>query len=146
MDDRKANRFLALVVALIALIALVVVVSANKPVEQLDRAKPEGAVQEYLAAVFKGDYDAAIKRVDPASSCKIADLDNSYFAKDARVSLVSSTETSTGAAVNINIEIPDGSPLGGYFSERHTLRLVKGQSGWLITGIPWPMYSCGVNK
>jgi hypothetical protein len=146
MHDKKANRFLAIAVGVITAIALVVVVVANKPTAQIDRAKPEGTVQAYLADVVAGDYDSAIKLIDPASSCKIADLDNSYFAKNVRISLISSTETSTGAVVKINVEIPSGDPIGGYYSEEHVLRLVKTESGWLINGIPWPMYSCGLVK
>ncbi len=146
MHENKANRFLALVVGVITAIALVVVTVANKPATQLDRGKPEGAVQEYLTDVIAGDFDAAIKWVDPAGSCKIADLDASYFAKDVRISLVNTTETSTGAVVKVSIETPNGAPMGGYYSEEHVIRLTKTASGWLITGIPWPMYSCGMVK
>ena len=146
MQDKQANKFLAIAVAVITAIALIVVVVSNKPSTQLDRGKPEGAVQEYLTDVIAGDFDAAIKWVDPASSCKTADLDSSYFAKDVRISLVNATETSTGAVVKVSIETPNGAPMGGYYSEEHVIRLTKGASGWLITGIPWPMYSCGMVK
>jgi hypothetical protein len=144
MHEKKANRFLALVVGVITAIALVVVTVANKPVKQIDRGKPEGVVQEYLTDVIAGDFDAAIKLLDPAASCTIADLDASYFDRDVRISLVKTTENANGAGVKISVEIPNGGPISGYYSEDHVIRLIKTASGWRITGIPWPMYSCGM--
>ena len=147
MKDKNANRFLAIVVAIIAILAVVVVVGANRETEQLDRATPEGVVQEYLNAVIEGDFDAAAAKFDPAGSCKVDDLDKAYFDNDVRVTLINSSETSTGAVVRVQVEVPSGAPLGGYYGEDHTFRLVKADTGWLISGIPWPMYECGgVNK
>jgi hypothetical protein len=143
MKDQKANKFLAIAVALIAVLALVVAFGAHKSAKQLDRGTPEGAVQEYLSAVIAGDFDGAAKRLDPEGSCKSTDLDKAYFQSDVRISLINSTETSTGAVVRIQVEMPNGAPIAGYYGEEHTLRLVKGENGWMIAGIPWPMYECG---
>lgn len=143
MKDQKANKFLAIVVAIIAVVALVVLIVGKQDTVQLDRATPEGTVQEYLNAVVAGDFDSAAQKFDSESSCKAEDLDKAYFDSDVRISLVNSTETSTGAVVRVQIESPSGAPLGGYYGEEHTLRLVKADSGWLISGIPWPMYECG---
>jgi hypothetical protein len=143
MKNPNANRFLAIIVGIITVLALVVVFTANKDPQQLDRATPEGVVQQYLSDVIKGDTDSAFTFLDSSSACEVTDLDRSYVPKEVRMNLVNSTETPTGAIVRISIEIPSGDPLGGYFSEEQVIRLSKSNGNWLITGIPWPMYECG---
>ncbi len=146
MNDRKANVVLGIAISLIMALALAVVFVANKPATPRDPSSPEGAVQAYLKAVVASDYTKAITHLDPASTCKVADLDNSYFAKDVRINLIDSSQTATDATVKISVEIPSGAPIEGYYSEEHTLRLTRSDAGWLITGMPWPMYSCGMVK
>lgn len=143
MGKNKANRLLAVVIGIITVIGLIAAVRADNATRQLDKSTPEGTVQAYLTSVVTGDYESAIKHISPASSCTVTDLDNSYFAKDVRISLVDSHTTSSGGVVKINVEVPSGGPIGSYYSEEHTIRLVKGNQGWRITGIPWPMYACG---
>ena len=143
MSDQKANKVLLAVVAAIAVVGLIVSVALNKPAAQLDRTTPEGAVQAYLAAVVAGDFDAAAKWLDPKGNCAVDDLDRAYFANDVKISLKSSNESTNSAVVRIGIENSNGDPFGGSFTEDHTIRLVKAANGWLISGIPWPMYECG---
>lgn len=143
MSDQKANKVLLIVVAVIAVVALVVSVAVNKPSKQLDRSTPEGAVQAYLAAVVAGDFEAAAKWLDTKGNCTVDDLDRAYYVSDVQINLKSSTESSNSAVVKIGVENSNGDPFGGTFTEDHTLRLVKSANGWLISGIPWPMYECG---
>ncbi len=143
MSDHKANKVLLIVVAAIAVVALIVSVALNKPAKQLDRTTPEGAVQAYLAAVVAGDFETAGKWLDPKGNCRVVDLDRAYFANDVKISLKSSSESSNSAVVKIGIENSSGDPFGGSFTEDHTIRLVKAANGWLISGMPWPMYECG---
>jgi hypothetical protein len=143
MKNRNANRFLAITIGIITVLALVVVFTVNKDPQQLDRATPEGVVQQYLSDVIKGDTDAAFKFLDSSSACKVTDLDRSYVPNEVRMNLINSSATATEAVVRFSVEIPSGDPLGGYFSEDQTIRLAKNNGAWLITGIPWPMYECG---
>jgi len=143
MRNPNANKLLAIVIGAITVLALVVVFTANRQIEQLDRSTPEGVAQQYLLDVIAGDNDSAIKLLDSTSNCKATDLDRAYIPKEVRMNLISSTETPTGAVVRISIEISSGDPLGGYFSEEQVIRLAKSNGNWLITGIPWPMYECG---
>lgn len=143
MKDKKANKFLAFIVGLIGILAIVAIFTANDSTPQIDRSTPEGAVQEYLNAVVAGDFESAAARLDPAGTCKVTDLDKAYFNNDVRVSLLNSSETSTGATVRVQVEVPNGAPLAGYYGEEHNFRLVKTENGWMIAGIPWPMYECG---
>ena len=38
-----------------------------------------------------------------------------------------------------------GGPFGGAESENQTFRLTRSAGTWLISGIPWPLFECGVN-
>jgi hypothetical protein len=60
-----------------------------------------------------------------------------------RIGLSDATSTETSAKVTVTIETSNGDPFGGSYSETQTFRLVKEDSGWKITGIPWPTYECG---
>ena len=139
----NANKLLALVIGAISVLAIFVVLTANQETKQLDPGTPEGVVQKYLSSVIAGDFESALKNLEPTSKCEPEDLDRSYFPQDIRVNLISSTNTSTGAIVKISLEFPTGGPLGDVYTEEHTIRLVQSGSTWFITGIPWPMYDCG---
>lgn len=145
MNSKSPNRILGFVIALIVSISvLVVVISLNKPVQQLDEASPEGVVQSYLIEVFDGRYEAAMENMEIDSKCEASDLDRAYVPKDIRINLLDVAVEETSARVKFQIETPSGAPLDSYYTEEQVIRLVKEGESWKITGIPWPLYDCGI--
>jgi hypothetical protein len=57
--------------------------------------------------------------------------------------LVFRTSNASNAIWNVGAIQGVVDPFGGSYSETQTFRLVKEDSGWKITGIPWPTYECG---
>ena len=77
------------------------------------------------------------------TKCAADDFDRAYIQDSIRIGLSDTTSTETSAKVTVTIETSNGDPFGGSYSETQTFRLVKEDSGWKITGIPWPTYECG---
>lgn len=136
---------LAIVVGLIiAAVAIVTILSSTKSAVVIDRSTPAGSVQAYLKAVLGGKDAEAAKWLAPAGSCTVTDIEKAYIVDTARVLLVDSTTTGSTSEVRVRVEIPSGTPLGDVMTEDHTFGLVKSDGKWLITGIPWPLYDCGM--
>jgi len=145
MNPKSPNRILGFVVAVIVVAsAIVVAVSLNKPVKELDQASPEGVVQSYLVDIFDGRYEAAMSYMETGSKCEASDLDRTYVPQDVRINLLAVEEEDSNARVKFQIETPSGAPLDSYYTEEQVIRLVKEDQNWKITGIPWPLYDCGI--
>lgn len=143
--SKSPNRVLTIVIGLIVIaVAIVTVLSSTKSAVVIDRSTPAGSVQVYLKAVLAGKNAEAAKMLSPESVCTVTDIDRAYIVDTARVLLVDSTAEGTTAEVRVRVEIPSGGPLGDFRTEDHTFRLVNSSGTWLITGIPWPLYDCGV--
>lgn len=143
--SRSPNRVLAIVIGLIIIaVAVVAILSSTKSAVVIDRSTPAGSVQVYLKAVLAGKNAEAGKMLSPESVCTVTDIDRAYIVDTARVLLVDSSTEGTTAEVRVRVEIPSGGPLGDFMTEDHTFRLVNSGGTWLITGIPWPLYDCGV--
>lgn len=143
--SKSPNRVLAIVIGLIIIaVAIVTVLSSTRSAVVIDRTTPAGSVQLYLKAVLAGKNAEAAKMLSPESVCTVTDVDRAYIVDTARVLLVDSTTEGTTAEVRVRVEIPSGSPLGDFRTEDHTFRLVNSNGTWLLTGIPWPLYDCGV--
>jgi len=147
MSNQKANRVLGLVVAVISVIALIVVLAVKEPTPQLDASSPEGVVQQYLQAVTDRDFEAAVTFLGTDTKCKVEDFDRAYIQNSLRIALSDVSKTQTSASIKVLIETDSGDPFGSGYSENQAFRLTKSDSGWKITGIPWPTYECaGVVK
>lgn len=141
------NRVLLLIVGVLGLITVVVLaLTVGRNVEQFELGTPEGVAQAYLKAAFDGDFDEAASYFAIDSECDATDLDRAFLQEDVRVSLVEVTTTGDKGTVRINAEIADGSPFGGYYEEQHSLRVVREDNSWKLTGIPWPLYDCSNSK
>lgn len=125
-------------------VAIVTILSSTKSAVVIDRSTPAGSVQVYLKAVLAGKNAEAAKMLSPESVCTVTDIDRAYIVDTARVLLIDSSTEGTTAEVRVRVEIPSGGPLGDFMTEDHTFRLVNSGGTWLITGIPWPLYDCGV--
>ena len=143
MSEKRANRVLGIVVAAIAIVALIVVLAVKEPTADLDEGSPEGAVQQYLTAITKKDFNQAMDYLASDSKCTIQDFDRAYIQDSLRIALSDTTSTATTASVTVKIETSSGDPFGGSYSETQTINLTKEESGWKVTGIPWPTYECG---
>ena len=127
---------------IVALAVVVLAFSVGRNVTEYDETSPEGVAQSYLTAAFDGDFDRAAAYIESGSDCDADDLDRTYIQDSARISLVDTAVDGDRARVRIAAEIPSGGPLGGFYREEHTLRLVQVDDQWKLTGIPWPLYDC----
>lgn len=143
MSEKRANRVLGIVVAAIAIIAVIVVLAVKEPTAELDKSSPEGVIQQYLGAAIDRDFEQAKAFLASDSKCTADDFDRAYIQDSVRIGLSDSSTTDTSAKVTVKIEMSNGDPFGGTYAETQTFRLVKEESGWKITGIPWPNYECG---
>ena len=143
MSNQRANRILGLSVAAISIVAFIAVLAVKETTPQLDSNTPEGTVQQYLQSVTARDFDSAITYLASDTKCKIEDFDQAYIQDSVRISLSNTSITSDSASVKVSIENSSGDPFGGSYAEAQTFRLTKSDSGWKISGIPWPTYQCG---
>jgi type II secretory pathway pseudopilin PulG len=143
MSEKRANKVLGIVLAVIAVVALIVVVSVKEPVAQLDKNSPEGVVQQYLGAVTDGDFNQALTYLVSDSKCTVEDFDRAYIDDSVRIGLSETSANEATAVVTVSIESSNGDPFGGTYSEERNFRLIKSVDGWKISGIPWPTYECG---
>ena len=139
------NRVLAIIAGVVIIAVVVVMVfSATRSVVTLNPGTPQGTVQAYLSAVFAGKNVKAAELLAPESGCKVQDLDRAYVIKSARVDLVRTEIDGESAQVWVRVEIPTSGPFESFMTEDHTFRLNRVNGGWLLTGIPWPLYNCAV--
>jgi hypothetical protein len=143
MSNQRANRVLGLVVAVISIIAVIAVLAVKETTPQLDANTPEGTVQQYLQSVTERDFDSAITYLAIDTKCKLEDFDQAYIQESFRVSLADTSITGDSAFVKVSIENSSGGPFAGSYTESKIFRLVNSDSGWKISGIPWPTYQCG---
>jgi hypothetical protein len=131
------------VVTAVVLMVTVALYLASRPARTLDRATPEGTVQAYVTAVLDGDHATAVTYFAPGGRCDATDLDRIATPQSVRVDLVDSRISGETAQVRVTVTYdPGGGPFGGSWSEDHVFRLVRTSSGWLLSGIPWPLYDC----
>jgi hypothetical protein len=143
MSNHRANRVLGLVVAAISIVALIAVLAVKQTMPQLDASTPEGTVQKYLQSVTTRDFNATVTYLAVDTKCKIADFEQAYIQDSVTISLAEAKVSGNFATVKVNIDTSTGDPFGGSYSESQALQLVKSETGWKISGIPWPTYQCG---
>ena len=140
----KPAWMLAAAVAVIVLVAVIAgVVRATQSSPDLDLSTPEGTVQTVLEATFARDYDEAAGYLDPEGRCTVEDLERGYYDTSGTVALIDTTITDTGARVQVEITY-SGGPFGlGGWTEPQTYRLAEDADGWVLLGVPWPLFDCG---
>ncbi len=141
----KANRILAIIaLALVAVTALTIAVINTTQEKKYSKDTPQGVVQRYLDAVFTGDYNTAATYISTESECTATDLDRTFIPSRPRIYLKSTSVVGSTAQVQIQVEQGDSGILDNPSTEEHVIRLVKPENTWLLTGVPWPLYDCGV--
>lgn len=142
--DRRAGIVLALtLVVLLVLAVAAAVLASTRSAPQLPAGSPEATVQEYLQLVRDHDLEAAARLLAPDGPCTVEDLDQGYIDQDTRVVLRQSR--TSGDEASVLIEMVHGS--GGLFgldtwTSQDPFTLAREGDRWVITGEPWPMYSC----
>lgn len=152
MDSRATHRRATrgLLIAVVVLVLLAVgagVFAAVRPGPQLTQGSPEATVRDYVAALYDQDPASAAAQLDPQGRCEEVDLRGVYLDGQARVVLRESATDGDTARVRVDIVHSEGGPFGGAeATEPATFDLRRTSDGWVITGEPWPTFSCGTTK
>lgn len=141
----RTNRKLLVVVAIVAVFAGIVALVTTSPAQKLPAGSPQFVVQEFLNAVVDGDHVRAVDFLAADSSCTVTDFDQSYIPNEVRAELVDVAINGNSALVKVAVGIGSEGPFNSLYVENHSYRLVK-TDGWLISGVPWPLYQCGMVK
>ncbi len=142
------NRVLAIFVGAVVLLAVLAgVVVANRATPDLNPGTPEGVVQEYLKAVFAGDYPAAAGLLSPSSGCGASDLAAGLVPASARIVLDHSAVNGDHAVVTVNVtEGTGGGPFDSGYSHTERITVQREGGAWKITGSPWLLPLCVSTK
>lgn len=129
-------------IAVLVIVALVVVFTRGAPAP-LTGNTPAGVVQRYAAAVIDGDEAAAAAYLS-ASARQNCDASGRPFARNLRLTLVSTTERSDTADVSVLITVSEaGGPFGGSeYQMEDVFDLVRSGDTWLIDRSPWQLSVC----
>lgn len=141
---KKPNLYLALLVAIIAVVAVIVAVSSGDSVKNLDSASPQGVVQKYLQHITDGRNDLAASHFSSDSKCTAEDIDRAYVSESLQISLLKSEIENETAIVKVSISYQSSVLGDDLSSESKSFRLKLENGEWKISGIPWPLYDCGV--
>lgn len=144
----RATRGLAIAVAVLVLLAVGAgVLAALRPGPQLAAGSPEAAVRDYVSALYERDPATAAAQLDPEGSCDEDDLRDVFLDEQARVVLREAVTEDDTARVRVDLVHAGGGPLGGGENrEPATFDLRRAGDRWVITGEPWPTFSCGAFK
>lgn len=143
MNDRAGRVLLTTVAVLVVLAVIGGVVAALRPPPSYPPDSPEAVLQSYLEDVLTGDLGSAATYLDPEGECTLEDLEDSRTNRDTDRIVLRDARTS-GDTATVRVDLVQET--GGLFSDswtneqRFTLRSTD--EGWVLTGQPWPMFSC----
>src|SRR5690625_2584129 len=101
----------------------------------------ETTVHTYVQAVVDQDYAAARRTMVPALACSVEHFDQSNYPQATAISLFQAATQADRATVTVEIG-SYGDLLFDTFVHQEQFELIQGETGWLITGSPWPVYIC----
>ncbi len=137
----RPNVVLATVTGLVIVLAVVAgLLTLRREPPQLDVSTPDGTVQTFVLAFIDGDDETAVAFLDPSLGCK-APLRDVYRPTRVSLTVASTKTTEPKATVVLDVTEYGGGPFDSW-SHREVYDLVRRDSGWMITGNPWPVYSC----
>lgn len=143
--SKTPNRLLAAIIGTVVIAALATIaITSSQQNTELTSGTPEWVVQSYLVAMFDGDTEKAIEFLADSSPCNITHLDQAWIDRNTNIDLVESEISGDTAKVEIAAEFGNSDLFNSPYVEFHTYRLEKVLAQWLISGIPWPVYDCGV--
>lgn len=136
------NIVLAVITGLIVIVAVIAAIYASRDeVTQWPPDSPEATVQNYVQAVVDQNYPAALRHLDPALACNVSHFEQSYYPQDTAISLFQAHITEDRATVDVEIG-SYGEPFFDTFVHQEQFELMQTETGWVITGSPWPVYIC----
>lgn len=139
--NARPNLVLGAVTGLVVVLAVIAgLLATRREPPEFDRTTPEGTVQLFVLAFIDGDDETAVAMLDPELGCK-APLRDVYRPSLVSLSVVGTTTSGNSAVVVLDVTESSGG-LFDSWSHRETFDLVRADPGWLITGNPWPIYSC----
>ncbi len=117
------------------------VVAALRPTPHFDKSTPEGTAQLFVSAVVNDDDQGAVELLDPTLGCGTP-LRDVYRPTSVSMSVVDVTRDGDTARVVLYVTEQGSGGLLDSFSHNETYDLKADNGGWLITGLPWPVFSC----
>lgn len=145
--NKGANFYLAILVSVVFAIALIFAISTENSVKTLKVGSPEKVVQDYLDFINNGRSEDAASLFSSSSTCTVEDIDRAYVDTTSQVLLEKVTQDNENSAiVYISIQRSDGPFMADTFLQKEIFRLSKESGLWKLSGIPWPLYECGVIK
>lgn len=137
------NLVLAIITGVVVIVAILSAIFASRDTgPDWPDDSPESVVQTYVQAVIDQNYAQAITHLDPDLACTPEDFAQAYYPQDTAMSLLQAHIGPDNATVAVEF----GSYSEAFsdpFIGREQFELIPHETdGWLITGSPWPLYSC----
>ncbi|WP_131104314.1 hypothetical protein [Ornithinimicrobium sufpigmenti] len=143
MSDRPTRILLAAVAGLLLLAVVAAVLSATRADPGYAEGSPEAAVQSYAVAAVAKDGEEAVRHLDPAAGCTAQHVEESWVRPGARVVLRDTSVDGDRATVRLDVVSASGGPFdASEWTNEETLELRQVDGEWLVTGTPWPLYTC----
>ncbi|MDP7578767.1 MAG: hypothetical protein QGF12_04405 [SAR202 cluster bacterium] len=136
------------------LLAIGVVAGLLVNEQDLEEDIPEYAVQQFLKAVSKQDYEEIHSLLsNKFENCSVEDLvsegvEISRMVRDQRVTLEHTQYVEGVAIVRVRItEFSSDGPFGSSENSQEQAYSLRKEWGlWKFTKLPWPYYSCGYSS
>jgi hypothetical protein len=124
-------------VGVVAVIALTVVALSGP---EFDPDTPEGTAQGWVRSVTAGDHAEALTHLDPSLGCTLSDFRYAWIDPGvaARIGSVSGDAQRTV----VEVIISESDPFRSGFETREYLVMAQRGDLWLLTEVPWPLYTC----
>ena len=136
------NIVLAIITGLVVILAIAAgIFAARDTAPKWPAGSPDAVVQTYAQAVIDQDYARALAQLDPALGCTPEDFAQAYYPQDTAISLLQTHIGPDNATVTVELG-SYGEPFFDPFIGQEHFELVPADSGWLISGTPWPVYGC----
>jgi hypothetical protein len=143
MSDRATRILLAAVAGLLLLAVLAAVLSATRERPEYAEGSPEATVQSYVVAAVAKDGEEAVRHLDPSTRCTARHIEEAWVTPGARVVLRQTSVDGDRATVRLDVVSDSGGPLStSEWTDEQTLQLRQVDGEWVVTGTPWPLYTC----
>ncbi|MGH8874772.1 MAG: hypothetical protein ACRDVM_05915 [Acidimicrobiia bacterium] len=141
------NRPLVVAGLMVALaVGVALVMGLTRRPAQLDPSTPEGTVQQYLQAILDEDWEAAhgFLSADLRDRCPATRLAEARPPESAQITLVESRSVGEVMLVEVRVShVEAPTPFDAYeYDHTETFSLEREGARWVLTEVPWPIYSC----
>lgn len=137
------NLVLAIITGFVVIVAIVAAIFASRDMApDWPDDSPEAVVQAYVQAVIDQDYAQAITHLHPSLECTPEDLEQSYYPQDTAMSLLKAHIGPEDATVSVEFGSYSEAFTDPFIGQEQFELIPDDTGGWLITGTPWPIYSC----